>query len=59
MIVAIDMGGTNIDGVIVEEGRIIKTIKRPTDRSNLFNTIYFTLKELLENQDKSKSLGLT
>ncbi|MFY9213700.1 MAG: hydantoinase/oxoprolinase family protein [Tissierellaceae bacterium] len=54
MIVAIDMGGTNIDGVIVEEGRIIKTIKRPTDRSNLFNTIYFTLKELLENQDKSK-----
>lgn len=54
MIVAIDMGGTNIDGVIVEEGRIIKTIKRPTDRSNLFNTIYFTLKELLENQDKSR-----
>ncbi len=54
MIIGIDMGGTNIDGVIIEDGRIIKSIKRPTDRSDLFETIYSTLRELLVNHDKSK-----
>lgn len=54
MIVGIDMGGTNIDGVIIEDGRIINTIKKPTDRDNLFNTIYSTLKELLSDYDKAK-----
>ncbi|HZK00649.1 MAG TPA: hydantoinase/oxoprolinase family protein [Tissierellaceae bacterium] len=54
MIVGIDMGGTNIDGVIIEDGRIIKSIKKATDRENLFDTIYSTLKELLADHDKSK-----
>ena len=35
MIVGIDMGGTNIDGVVIEEGRIIKTIKRPSHRKDV------------------------
>ena len=48
------MGGTNIDGVVIEEGRIIKTIKKATDKENLFDTIYSTLKELLVDLDKSK-----
>ena len=48
------MGGTNIDGVVIEEGRIIKTIKKTTDKENLFDTIYSTLKELLVDLDKSK-----
>lgn len=46
------MGGTNIDGVIIDKGKIIKTIKKPTDRENLFDTIYYTLKELLLDYDK-------
>ena len=54
MIVGIDMGGTNIDGVIIEEGRIIKTIKKATDRENIFDSIDSTLKELLVDIDKSK-----
>ena len=54
MIVGIDMGGTNIDGVIIEDGRIINTIKKPTDSTNLLGTIYFALKELLKDYDKSK-----
>ena len=54
MIVGIDMGGTNIDGVVIEEGRIIKTIKRPSHRKDVFNTIYSTLKELLKDIDKAK-----
>lgn len=54
MIIGIDIGGTNIDGVIIDEGKIIKTIKRPTDRDDLFGTIWSTLKELLVYIDKSK-----
>lgn len=48
------MGGTNIDGVIIEDGRIINTIKKPADSENLFGTIYSTLRELLKGYDKSK-----
>ena len=48
------MGGTNIDGVIVEKGKIIKTIKKPTNRDNLFNSIWTALKELLSGYDNTK-----
>ena len=54
MIVGIDMGGTNIDGVIIDHAKVIKTIKRPTDRNDLFGTIWTTLKDLLYGYDKSK-----
>ncbi|MCK9267512.1 MAG: hydantoinase/oxoprolinase family protein, partial [Alkaliphilus sp.] len=54
MIVGLDMGGTNIDAVIVEDGKILKTVKQPTDRDNLFESIWGTLNVLLEDRDKSK-----
>ncbi len=54
MIVGIDMGGTNIDGVVIDDGKIINTIKRPTDRSDLLGTVWTTLKELLKDYDKAK-----
>ena len=54
MIVGIDMGGTNIDGVIIGKGKVIKAIKRPTDRSNLLGTIWTALKELLDGCDNAK-----
>ena len=54
MIIGLDMGGTNIDGVIVEKGKIIKAIKKPTNRDNLFNSIWTTLKELLSGYDNTK-----
>jgi len=54
LIVGIDMGGTNIDGVIIDKGKIIKSVKRPTNREDLFGTIWSTLKELLDGFDKSK-----
>lgn len=54
MIVGLDMGGTNIDAVIVEDGKISKAVKQPTDRDNLFESIWGTLNILLKDRDKSK-----
>lgn len=54
MIVGFDMGGTNIDAVILEKGQIIKTVKKPTDRENLFQSIWAALEELLAGIDKTK-----
>lgn len=52
MIIGIDMGGTHIDGVIIDKGTIVKTIKNTTDRNDLFKTIQTTLQQLLDNIDK-------
>lgn len=54
MIVGLDMGGTNIDGVIIEDGKIINTVKKPTYIDDLFESIWSTLKELLSGYDKTK-----
>ncbi len=54
MIIGIDMGGTHIDGVIIDNGQIIKTTKNPTDKDDLFKTIQTTLQQLLANIDKNK-----
>ncbi|SHD77843.1 hydantoinase/oxoprolinase family protein [Schnuerera ultunensis] len=54
MIVGLDMGGTNIDGVIIEDGRVVKRVKKPTNRDGLFESIWITLGELLSGYDKYK-----
>lgn len=54
MIVGLDMGGTHIDGVIIKDNRVINTIKKLTDKEDLFNTIWTTLEELLRDYDKDK-----
>ena len=48
------MGGTHIDAVIIEDGKIINTIKRPNDPDNLFQALWDTLQTLLMGYDKSK-----
>lgn len=48
------MGGTNIDGVIIQDGKIIRTVKNPTDRDNLFESIWNSLEELLADIEKEK-----
>jgi N-methylhydantoinase A/oxoprolinase/acetone carboxylase beta subunit len=48
------MGGTHIDAVIIENGKIINIVKKPTDRENLFKSIWSTLEELLSGYDKTK-----
>lgn len=54
MIVGLDVGGTHIDAVIVEQGNIIDTIKRPVHRDHLFDSIWTTLEELFSRHDKTK-----
>ncbi|HHY24940.1 MAG TPA: hydantoinase/oxoprolinase family protein [Clostridiaceae bacterium] len=54
MIIGLDMGGTHIDAVIIENGKIINIVKKPTDRENLFKSIWSTLEELLSGYDKTK-----
>lgn len=46
MIIGLDMGGTHIDGVIIKDGQIVKTVKNPTQREDLFLSIWTTLEEL-------------
>lgn len=58
MIIGLDMGGTHIDAVIIENGKIINIVKKPTDRENLFESIWYTLEELLSGYDKTKIKGL-
>ena len=48
------MGGTNIDAVLIDNGKIINSVKNPTDRNDLFQSIWTTLTELLQDFDTSK-----
>lgn len=53
MIVGLDMGGTHIDAVVMQNGRIINVVKKPTNYDDLFHSIWATLKELLHGLDPS------
>lgn len=52
MIIGIDMGGTNIDGVAVRDGKIVRQVKRPVDRSDYFHSIWHCIKLLLQGVNK-------
>lgn len=54
MIVGLDMGGTHLDGIIIKDEQVIRTIKNPTDREDLFTSIWTSLEELVEDIDKSE-----
>ncbi len=54
MIIGIDMGGTNIDGVAVRGGQIVRQVKRPVDRSDYFHSIWSCIKELLQGVKKEE-----
>lgn len=48
------MGGTHVDAVVIEKGEVIDTAKNPTNRDNLFESIWMTLQELLAGKDIKK-----
>lgn len=41
------MGGTHVDAVIIENGKIINSSKHPIDKDNLFQSIWTALKDIL------------
>ena len=47
MLIGIDVGGTYTDGVLFFEGSVIHSVKHPTDRDDLQETLLFVLDELL------------
>jgi N-methylhydantoinase A/oxoprolinase/acetone carboxylase beta subunit len=53
MIIGLDMGGTHIDAVILRDGEIVNVVKKPTDYDDLFQSIWTTIKELLQGIDKT------
>lgn len=53
MIIGLDVGGTNIDAVIIKDNAIIKVMKSIVDHSNLYESIWTVLKELIKGHDKS------
>jgi N-methylhydantoinase A/oxoprolinase/acetone carboxylase beta subunit len=54
LLVGLDLGGTHIDGVIIDDGLVIKTIKKVVDRGDLFTTIWTALTQLIDGIDNSK-----
>jgi len=48
------MGGTNIDGVVIDKGKIIKSVKNIIDKDDLFTTIWNMIKELISDIDKEE-----
>lgn len=53
MIVGLDMGGTHIDGVIIADGQVVHSVKKPTNPTDLFTSIWSALAELLTDIDKT------
>lgn len=53
MIVGLDMGGTHVDAVMIKNGTIINTSKRPINQENLFESIWTTLQDLLSSNEIS------
>ncbi len=54
MILAIDMGGTHIDGVLLRQGVLLKSVKHEVNKADLFNSIWQCLQDLLQDQEKSE-----
>lgn len=47
MIIGLDMGGTHVDAVLIDHGKIVKTSKIPTEPNNLLESVWETLKPLI------------
>lgn len=52
MIIGLDMGGTHVDAVLMDDGRVINAAKNPIQQ-DVIELIWTTLKQLLAGYDKS------
>ncbi|HHX24401.1 MAG: hydantoinase/oxoprolinase family protein [Tepidanaerobacteraceae bacterium] len=54
MIIGLDMGGTNVDAVLLHDGEIIEAIKSPTDYTNLLDSVWEPLRLLISKARASQ-----
>ncbi len=54
LIIGLDVGGTNIDAVIIKERQIISKVKTPLYKNDLLSSVLTTLDKLLQGQDRTK-----
>ncbi len=54
LLIGIDMGGTNIDGVVIDDGVLIKSVKQQVDRSDFFRSIWGCLQALLQGVKRER-----
>lgn len=54
MIIGIDVGGTHTDGIIIEKGKVLASIKIPTNKENLYSSIIGAVDSILENTEPGK-----
>src|SRR5699024_3316427 len=60
MIIGLDMGGTHVDAVIIEDGEIIHSAKKPIHKTDLFQSIWTALKDILPtDRSKIKQINLS
>lgn len=58
MLVGIDVGGTFTDGVVLDNGEIVRWCKRPTNTKRLQDTIEVVIDDLL-TEDQAKKLSVS
>ncbi len=49
MLIGIDVGGTYTDGVLFSDGKVVHSVKHPTDADDLHQTLLSVLDELIGN----------
>lgn len=54
LVAGIDMGGTNIDGVIIRDGRLQRKVKHQVDHNDVLKSILVCLKDLLQDVGKDE-----
>lgn len=54
MIIGIDMGGTNLDGVVIDQGKLVRQVKLPINQSDYFSTIWQAINQLTEGLDTAQ-----
>lgn len=54
MLLGIDVGGTFTDAVLIDRGRILRTSKKPTDQTQLLETVLAAIDDVLAGHDPSK-----
>jgi|SRR5690554_398769 len=54
MILGLDMGGTNVDALLIKDGKIVKKVTKEIESDDAFKTIFTTIESLIKAVDLKK-----